>query len=61
MTHLQTPIAHMDIANHAMALGAQNTFDRFAQDGRAQMSDMHRLGDIGAAVIDNNRLWRLDL
>ncbi len=55
LAHLQPPVADMDIAHHRPAIGAEQPLQAVADHGRAQMTHMHGLGDIGAAEIDQNR------
>ena len=46
----------MHVADHPPAIGAIKPLQAVADDGGAQMTDMHRLGDVGAAEIDHHRL-----
>ena len=57
MAHLQTPIPHMDVADNVMALNAIKPFYRFANNSRPQVTHMHRLSDIGPAIINDDREW----
>ena len=52
--HLEAPVAEMRIAPHAVAAEAEQPLDALADDRRAQMAHMHRLGDVGTAVIDDD-------
>ena len=51
----------MDVAYHVVAQKAGYPLEAFTDDGRAQMADMHWLGNISAAVIDDDLLWRWGL
>ncbi len=54
--HLQAPIAHMHVADGLVADELEDAADGIADDGGAQMADMHRLGDVGSAVIQHHDL-----
>jgi hypothetical protein len=54
--HLQAPIAHMHVADHLVAGEDEQAPQRFADDGGAQMADMHGLGDVSAAVVHHHHL-----
>jgi hypothetical protein len=56
LAHLQAPIAQMHVAEDRPAIGAEQPLQAVADDGRAQMADMHGLGDIGAAEIQHRGL-----
>ena len=45
----------MHIAQHAPGIGAEKPLQRVADDCRAQMTDVHRFCDIGAAEIDDEQ------
>ncbi len=44
---LRAPVAHMILPNDAMALKGKHARDGIADDRRAQMADVHFLGDVG--------------
>ena len=44
---LRAPIADVVITNHPVANEAERAVERVADDGRADMADVHRLGHIG--------------
>ena len=46
----------MHVADHLVAGEDEQAPQRFADDGGAQMADMHGLGDVGAAVIHHHHL-----
>jgi hypothetical protein len=54
LAHLQAPVAQMHVADHRPAIGAVKPLQAIADDGGAQMADMHRLGDVGTAEIDHH-------
>ena len=58
--HLETPVAEMGVANHLVAAKAIEALQRLADDRRAQVADMHLLGDVRAAVIDQHPARRID-
>ena len=60
VAHLKPPIAEMGVRGHIVAKEAQEALQRVSDDGRAQMADVHRLSDIGAAKVDERhlRIWR---
>lgn len=58
LAHLQAPIAHMDVAGDMIAAGTEQSLQAVADDRRAQMPDMHRLGDIRTAKIDDDPAGR---
>jgi hypothetical protein len=51
---LRAPIADVVVADDAVPEQAQNALERIADAGRADMADMHRLGDIGRTEINDN-------
>jgi len=61
LAHLQAPIAQMHVADDMPAIGAKQLLQRIPDDGRAQMSHMHGLGDIRTAEIDHESLARAGL
>ena len=50
----------MNIRGHLIAKKAQDTLQRVANNGCAQMTNMHRLGNIGAAKIKDQVLRIFD-
>ena len=56
LSHLQAPIAEVHVARDGPAVGAEQPLQRVADDRGAQMSDMHRLGDVRPAEIDDDAL-----
>ena len=50
-THLQAPVAEVGIADGLVAEEVLNALDALADDGRAQMADVQRLGHVGSAVV----------
>src|SRR6202035_439332 len=55
LSHWQSPVAEMHIAQHAPGIGSEESLQRVAYDGRPQMTDMHRFCDIGSAEIDDKQ------
>ena len=58
LPHLQTPVTQVDIAQHMVAGKVGQPLDTFANDRGAQVADVHGLGHIGPAVIDDELAWR---
>ncbi len=56
LAHLQAPVAHVNVAGDGPAIGAEQPLKTVADDGRAQMADMHGLGDVHAAEIEHHGL-----
>ncbi len=56
--HAETgaPVADMIVGNNVVAEKTIEAREGIAEDGAAQMADVHLLGDIGTAVIDDQRL-----
>ena len=52
---LGTPVAHMVEPQHGMAAELQHPRQAVADDRRAQMPDVHLLGDVGAGKIHDHR------
>jgi len=44
----------MVVGDHVMAEQSENSRQGLTQNGRANVPDMHRLGDVGRAEIDND-------
>ncbi len=53
-THLQAPVAHVDITDGVVAKGTEDALDTLAYDGGAKMPNVQRLGDVRSAVVYNN-------
>ncbi len=53
---LRAPIAEMIVANHLMAERSHDARQAVADDGRPEMTHVHRLGDIGRRKIDDDGL-----
>ncbi len=56
LAHLQAPVAKVHVARHRPAVCAVEPLQAVADDSRPQMADMHRLGDVRPAEIDDKRL-----
>lgn len=54
-THLQTPVAEMNVADDMVSEEAIDALDGLSDDGAAQVSDMQRLCHVRSAVVDDNR------
>ncbi len=52
--HLEAPVAEVGVAHHLVAAEAVQALDRLADDRGAQVAHVHRLGDVGAAVVDHH-------
>ena len=50
LPHLQAPIAQMYVARDGPAIGTEQALQTVADHRGAQMTNMHGLGDIGAAI-----------
>ena len=59
--HLQAPVAQMHVADDIIAEIALDALDGLADDGRADVTDVQRLCNVCAAVIDNDALGRVFL
>ena len=51
----------MHVAERAVARRTEQPPQRIADDRRAQVADMHRLGDVGTAIVEDHGLCRLRL
>jgi hypothetical protein len=51
---LSAPIAEVVVADNVMTHERQDSRDRIANDRRAQVSDMHLLGDVRAREVDDH-------
>ena len=60
-SHLQAPVAQMDVANHFMARETAQALYALPDDRGTQMAHMEGLGHIRSAVIDDDRLRMLRL
>ena len=58
--HLEAPVAEVGVAQHLVAAEAVEPLDRLADDRGAQVADVHLLGDVGAAVVDQHPARRRD-
>lgn len=56
VAHLQAPVAEVRVAGHMVAEEAQQAAERVADHGRAKVTDMHGLGDVRAAEVDDGDL-----
>ncbi|MNS48254.1 hypothetical protein D3C72_808170 [compost metagenome] len=52
--HLEAPVAEVGVAPDGVAAEAEQPLQALADDGRAQVADVHRLGHIGAGVVDDD-------
>ena len=57
--HLEAPVAEVGVAGDVVAAQAEQPFQALADDGAAQVADVHGLGHVRAAVVDDH-LARLD-
>ena len=57
--HLQAPVAQMNVTDDLVAHIALHPADGLADDRRAQMPHMQRLGHVGPAIVHHNRARRL--
>lgn len=55
-TELGSPVAQMIVGDDVVAERAVESVDGVADDGRANVTDMHRLGDVRAGVVDDDGL-----
>ena len=53
---LRAPVADVVLSDHAMPGIAQHAHDRVADDGAAQVADVHFLREIRRGVVDDHRL-----
>ena len=60
LAHLQAPVAEVDVAGDGVAHEAEQALQAVADDGRAQVADVHFLGDVPAAEIDHDAARRFD-
>jgi hypothetical protein len=60
-SELCAPIADVVLADDGVAFEFVEAGDAVADDGAAEMADVHLFGDIGAGVIDDDGLGRLGL
>ena len=51
--HLEAPVAEVGVAQHLVAAEPVEPLDGLADDRGAQVADVHLLGDVGAAVVDD--------
>ena len=58
---LGAPVADVVLADHAVTEVGQQPCQRVADDGRAQVPDVHLLGQVGRRVVDDHRLRRVGL
>ena len=54
---LSAPVAHMVLANHIVALIFQQARQTVANNGGAQMADMHFFSQVGRGIINHYSLW----
>ena len=52
LAELRAPVANVVVANHLGAAEGQQTADGLADDGRAQVADVHLLGGVRGRIID---------
>ena len=55
-THLQAPVAQMNVANGIVAKEFVQPLQALADDGGAQMTDVQGLGNVGTAVVHHDGL-----
>src|SRR5262249_45045373 len=55
---LGAPVAEVIIGNDLVPKEAQQPIKGVADDGAAQVADVHRLGDVRRTVVDNKDLTR---
>ena len=53
-SHRGSPITEMNVGNHLIAEKTLDSLNRFADNRRAQMPDVHGFGNIGAAEIHHH-------
>ncbi len=56
--HLETPVAEMGVADSFVAAQPIDPFDGLADDRRPQVADVHLLGDVGTAIVDQHAARR---
>ena len=54
---LRAPVADVIVADDVVAEELGDARERVAEDGRADVADVHRLGDVGRAEVDDDRAW----
>jgi len=54
--HVEPPVTEVGVADHLVPGEGEQTGQRVADDGRSEMPDMHRLGDVGPGVVDHHVL-----
>ena len=54
LAELRAPVAEVVVGDHLPAERAQGAVERRADDGRADVADVHRLGDVGGGVVDHH-------
>lgn len=52
---LGAPVPEMVVPEHGVAEGAVNALEGVADDGRADVGDVHGLGDVGGRVVQDDR------
>ena len=57
---LRAPIADVVIADGLMSEELERAIDAVADDGRTNMADVHRLGDIRGRIVDDDRSRPVD-
>ncbi len=58
---LRAPVADVVVADDLVSERAENLHERAADHRRADVPDVHRLGDVRAGVVDDDRLSGADL
>ena len=58
---LGAPVANVVLADHLVAEEFEHAGDAVADDGRAQMANVHLFGQVGRGQIDHHALCRADL
>ena len=53
---LRAPVAHVVLADHAMAAELQRAHHGIADHGAAQVPDVHLLGEVGCGVVNHHRV-----
>ncbi len=56
----RAPVADVVLADDVVPQVLESASDRVADDGRAQVPDVHLLGDVGRGVVDGDVLRRLE-
>ena len=54
LAELRAPVAEMVVGNHLVSEEAGHAGEALADQGAPQMPDVHRLGDVRAAEVDDN-------